>query len=81
MVAQYKALVRNHIEYDIMCEQYDPEQLDEIVYLIVEVLCTKAQYITISGEELPAELVRERLLKFTSSHLQYVFDSLGKTWF
>ena len=78
MVAQYKALVRNHIEYDIMCEQYDPEQLDEIVYLIVEVLCTNAQYIIISGEELPAELVRERLLKFTSSHLQYVFDSLGK---
>ena len=79
LVAQYKSLVHSHIEYDVMRQQYDPELLDEIVYLIVEVLCSKAQYFTISGEELPAELVRERLLKFTSSHLQYVFDCLRKT--
>ncbi len=79
MVAQYKALVRSHIEYDVMCQQYEPERLDEIVYLIVEVLCSKAQYFTISGEELPADLVRERLLKFRSSHLQYVFDCLNRT--
>ena len=79
MVAQYKALVQSHIEYDVMREQYGEEQLDEIVYLIVEVLCSKAQYFTISGEELPADLVRERLLKFRSSHLQYVFDCLNKT--
>ena len=79
MVAQYKALVQSHIEYDVMRKQYGEEQLDEIVYLIVEVLCSKAQYFTISGEELPADLVRERLLKFRSSHLQYVFDCLNKT--
>ena len=78
MVAQYKALVRNHIEYDVMCQQYDREQLDEIVYLIVEVLCSKSQYFTISGVELPADLVRERLLQFTSGHLQYVFECLEK---
>ena len=36
----------------LMREQYGVEQLDEIVYLIVEVLCSKAQYFTISGEEL-----------------------------
>ena len=79
MVAQYKALVQGHIEYDVMCQQYEQERLDEIVYLIVEVLCSKAQYFTISGEELPADLVRERLLKFRSSHLQYVFDCLSRT--
>ena len=79
IVAQYKALVQSHIEYDVMCQQYGQERLDEIVYLIVEILCSKAQYFTISGEELPADLVRERLLKFRSSHLQYVFDCLNKT--
>lgn len=79
LVAQYKALVQGHIEYDVMCQQYEQERLDEIVYLIVEVLCSKAQYFTISGEELPADLVRERLLKFRSSHLQYVFDCLSRT--
>ena len=66
MVAQYKELIRNHIDYDIMCEQYGHERLDEIVHQIVEVLCSKAQYFTISGEELPAELVRDQLLRFSS---------------
>lgn len=79
MVTQYKALVQHHIDYENMCQQYDRERLDEIVYLIVEVLCSKAQYFTISGEEYPAELVRERLLKFNSLHLQYVFECLDKT--
>ena len=78
MVAQYKELIRNHIEYDIMCEQYGHERLDEIVHQIVEVLCSKAQYFTISGEELPAELVRDQLLRFSSSHLEYVFECLEK---
>ena len=78
MVAQYKELIRNHIEYDIMCEQYGHERLDEIVHQIVEVLCSKAQHFTISGEELPAELVRDQLLRFSSSHLEYVFECLEK---
>ena len=78
MVAQYKELIRNHIDYDIMCEQYGHERLDEIVHQIVEGLCSKAQYFTISGEELPAELVRDQLLRFSSSHLEYVFECLEK---
>lgn len=79
MVAQCKALVQQHIDYENMCQQYDRERLDEIVYLIVETLCSKAPFFTISGEDYPAELVRERLLKFNSLHLQYVFECLDKT--
>ena len=79
MVAQYKALVQHHIDYENMCQQYERERLDEIVYLIVEVLCSKAQYFTINGSDVPAEMGREQLLKFNSLHLQYVFDSLNKT--
>ena len=79
MVAQCKALIQHHIDYENMCQQYERERLDEIVYLIVEVLCSKAQFFTINGSDVPAELVRSQLLKFNSLHLQYVFDSLNKT--
>ena len=79
MVAQYKALIQRHINYENMCQQYERERLDEIVYLIVEVLCSKAQFFTINGSDVPAEMVRRQLLKFNSLHLQYVFDSLNKT--
>ncbi len=78
MVAQYKALVQNHIDYENMCQQYDRKRLDEIVCLIVEVLCSKSQYFTIAGSEQTAELVRGQLLKFNSMHLQYVFECLNK---
>lgn len=77
-VAQYKALVQHHIDYENMCQQYERERLDEIVYLIVEVLCSKAQFFTINGNDVPAELVRSQLLKFNSLHLQHVFDCLNK---
>ena len=79
IVAQCKALIQHHIDYENMCQQYERERLDEIVYLIVEVLCSKAQFFTINGNDVPAEMVRGQLLKFNSLHLQYVFDSLNKT--
>lgn len=79
MVARCKALIQHHIGYENMCQQYEQERLDEIVYLIVEVLCSKAQFFTINGNDVPAEMVRGQLLKFNSLHLQYVFDSLNKT--
>ena len=79
-VAYYKELVRKNIEYETMCQQYGRERLDEIVFQIVETLCSKAEYFTISGNPLPAELVREQLLQFSSKHLQYVFDCLNKTY-
>lgn len=78
-VEQIRQLVRNHLEYDLMCQQFDRNQLDEIVSLMVEVLCSKALFFTISGTEYPAELVHERLLNLRSSHVEYIFECLNKT--
>lgn len=78
-VEQMRQLVRNHLEYDLMCRQFDRDQLDEIVSLIVEVLCSKSLFFTISGTEYPAELVHERLLSLRSSHVEYIFECLSKT--
>ena len=78
-VEQMRQLVHNHLEYDLMCQQFDRNQLDEIVSLMVEVLCSKALFFTISGTEYPAELVHERLLSLRSSHVEYIFECLSKT--
>ena len=78
-VEQMRQLVHNHLEYDLMCQQFDRNQLDEIVSLMVEVLCSKALFFTISGTEYPAELVHERLLSLRSSHVAYIFECLNKT--
>ena len=76
-----RASVRFQLEYDILCEnhKYDTDRIDEIVDLIVETLCSSRSTIAVAGDELPAELVKGRLLKLDSSHIEYVLDSIKKT--
>ena len=75
-----KETVKENIEYD--CLLSDPKQnrerLDEVVDLIAETLCSRKQYIVIAGDEYPAELVKEKLLKINASHIEYVFDCLNQ---
>ena len=54
----------------------DREQLDEVVELIAETLCSRKKTIVVAGDEYPAEMVKEKLLRITSSHIEYVFDCL-----
>ena len=54
----------------------DREQLDEVVDLIAETLCSRKKTIVIAGDEYPAEMVKEKLLRITASHIEYVFDCL-----
>ena len=73
-----REIVRENIEYDILVQdpQQDREQLDEVVDLIAETLCSRKKTIVIAGDEYPAEMVKEKLLRITASHIEYVFDCL-----
>lgn len=73
-----REIVRENIEYDILVQdpRQDREQLDEVVDLIAETLCSRKKTIVIAGDEYPAEMVKEKLLRITSSHIEYVFDCL-----
>ena len=73
-----REIVRENIEYDTLVQdpRQDREQLDEVVDLIAETLCSRKKTIVIAGDEYPAEMVKEKLLRITSSHIEYVFDCL-----
>ena len=73
-----REIVRENIEYDILVQdpRQDREQLDEVVELIAETLCSRRQTIVVAGDEYPADMVKEKLLRITSSHIEYVFDCL-----
>lgn len=76
-----RAKVELQLEYDILCEnhKFDKDRIDEIVDLIVETLCSSRSTIAVAGDELPAELVKDRLGKLDASHIDYVLDSIKKT--
>ena len=73
-----REIVRENIEYDILVQdpRQDRDQLDEVVELIAETLCSRRQTIVVAGDEYPADMVKEKLLRITSSHIEYVFDCL-----
>lgn len=78
-VREYRELIKDNIEYDILVERYGAEKLDAIVELMLEVIISEHPYCVISKEKLPRELVRSRLLKIDSSHIEFVIDELNET--
>lgn len=68
----YEQLIKRNIEYDIIVKEYTAEWLDEIVELMVDVVCSKEPYIRINKQDYPQEIVKSRFLKIDSSHIEYI---------
>lgn len=78
-VEEVRKLVLENIEYQYIKHNHDREQLDEIVDLMVETLCSTKDIINVSGDDYPAQLVKDKLLRINSLHIDYVFECLKKT--
>ena len=78
-VEQVRQEVRQQVCYDVLVQSVDQELLDELVGLIVETLCDKAQTIRIGSHDYPAELVQERMRQIDSFCLEYVCTCLRKS--
>ena len=51
---------------------------DEIVDLMLEIVCTRRKTIRIAGDDYPAELVKSKFMKLDSEHIRFVLDCLNK---
>ncbi len=74
----YREVILDNIEYSYLVQDshIDREQLDEIVDLIVDTVCSARKVIRIAGDDYPAEVVKSRFMKLDSSHVQYVMDCI-----
>jgi hypothetical protein len=72
-------MVLENIEYECIKYRHNREELNEIVDLMVETLSSTKDIINVSGVDYPAQLVKEKLLKINSLHIDYVFECLQKT--
>jgi hypothetical protein len=78
---EVKEMVYENIEYEHFKQHGGigmRERLDEIADIIIETLCSTKDTINIAGDDYPARLVKDKMLKITSSHIEYVFDCLNK---
>ncbi|MBQ4527961.1 MAG: replication initiator protein A [Clostridia bacterium] len=72
----YEQIIKDNINYDIIVEEYGANWLDEIVALMVDVVCSKEPFIRINKQEYPQEVVKIRFLEINSSHIEYIHFSL-----
>ena len=68
--------VMQNIEYDILCERYPMERLDEIVDIASEALCTRRATFTLGKDTYPYALVKDRLLRLNASHIDYIIGCI-----
>ena len=74
----YRELILENIDYDVLAGDpcVDREQLDEIVALVQETVCSTRSRIRVAGNDYPTEAVRAKLLKLNSEHIRFVMDCL-----
>ncbi len=71
----YLEIIRENIDYDCFAEK---EKVDELVKIMVDVVCSMRETVRVNGEDLPTEIVKNRFLKLDNSHIDYVLTALQK---
>ena len=76
--AQYEAYFREELEIPILIQgnRTEKETLEGILDLLAETCSSKRKTIRIAGDDKPIEIVKGRLMKLNSLHIQYVLDCL-----
>ena len=76
----YRALIHENIGYSELLRDhpYDTDLIDGYVELMVEFCCTRRETVRVNQDELPAAVVRSRLLKLDREHILYVMESMQR---
>lgn len=77
-IDSYRELICENIEYKYLIQQYpyDVESINEIVELMLEVICARRKFTRVAGTDFPHEIVRSRFLKLDSEHIKFVLDCM-----
>ena len=76
--AQYEAYFREALEIPILIQSNprEKETMEGILDLLAETCSSKRKTIRIAGDDKPLEIVKSRLMKLNSMHIQYVLGCL-----
>ena len=75
---RYREWFRTELETDILMLDHptEKETLDGILDILAETCSSRRKEIRIAGDDMPKEVVKGRLMKLNSLHIQYVLDCL-----
>lgn len=78
--ACYAQIVRENTACDILIEQSPAEadEIEELVSVMVDVICSTKPTIRVNGADVPHEVVKSVFLKLNENHIEYVLTALKK---
>ena len=76
----YTDIIRENIGYDFLLESSPSQKgrINEIVGIMLDVVCSTKKYIRVNGEDFPQSVVKSQFLKLDSTHIEYVITALDK---
>ena len=76
----YMQYFMEQLEIHCLMQQYPYKhrELEEILELLVDTVCSNRSTIRIAGDSKPFAVVKSKLMKLECSHIQYVLDCLDK---
>lgn len=76
----YEEILKENIQYDVLLREpdIDTAQLDAMVSIMLEAVCTSRSSLYIAGCHYPAETVKERFLQLDGEHIRFVNECLSK---
>mgnify|MGYP000139566171 FL=1 len=76
---RYAELIRDNLELDILSrdQRFDIDRVNELVEIMLDVVCSTSPTIRINGEDMPQQVVKSRFLKLNSSHIEYVLQAMN----
>ena len=79
--ADFEEEIKENIDYDIIIanKQNDKRQIDEIVTLMLDAICSPSATVRINGADIPTSAVRERFLQLDSEHIEYVLFAMERS--
>lgn len=75
---KFRNIIYLNIDYEFLSQSNDRKIVDELVENMLECVCSTAKTILIGKEEVSQEVVKSRMLKLDSFHIEYVIDCLRK---
>ena len=75
---EYEELIKENIEYDILIQKYPNVDIGGIVEIMLDAICSNREYLDINQDKVHKEVVKSRLLKLDSGHIDYVIECMQK---
>lgn len=74
----YRQIIIENIDYEYIKQDgcYRGDDLNELIELILDTVCSTKPFIRIAGENMPADVVKSRFLKLNAEHIRYVLDCM-----